>query len=86
MIPGSVVVSTTTLGSKQFTNVVSFDIITLCSSNSNGESAILLSWKLWVRVPPGAPHMRIKENMLVEARYIMVRNMMSIHARIEAKI
>ena len=61
MMPGLVVVSTTTLGSKQFTNVVSFDIIAICSSNSNGESAILLSWKLWVRVPPGAPHMRIKE-------------------------
>ena len=83
---GLVVVSTTTLGSKQFTNVVSFDIITLCSSNSIGKSAILLSWKLWVRVPPGAPNMRIKENMLVEARYIMVRNMMSMHARTEAKI
>ena len=77
---------TAILGSKQFPKAISFDIITSCSSNSIGKSAILLSWKLWVRVPPGAPHMWIKENMLVEARYIMVRNVMSIHARTEAKI
>ena len=42
----------------------------------------VLPVRIWVE----APLMRIKENMLVEARYIMVRNMMSIHARTEAKI
>ena len=42
----------------------------------------VLPVRIWVE----APHMRIKENMLVEARYIMVRNMMIIHARTEAKI
>ena len=42
----------------------------------------VLPVRIWVE----APRMRIKENMLVEARYIMVRNMMSIHARTEAKI
>ena len=42
----------------------------------------VLPVRIWVE----APHMRIKENMLVEARYIMVQNMMSIHARTEAKI